>query len=153
MCGPFELSVRPRHVVMHLSGEFDGSSKLVLDSAMLWALQWCSPVCPRVVVDLSDVTSFDTSNVEVLWQTATRLSARDGCLVVAGPCRMVAQALDATGYARAWPVTEEVEDAVAELHGRPRPSSAVPGPTGPPNLTGPLRRLRASLAHLLSHDE
>jgi anti-anti-sigma factor len=67
---------------------------------------------PRVIVDMSKVTSLDSSGIGVLVRSLTQLKQQGGTLKLVGLPQGVAHTLKTTGVLRLFEVFPEVADAM-----------------------------------------
>ncbi|NUR08317.1 MAG: STAS domain-containing protein [Nocardioidaceae bacterium] len=96
-------------VHVRLVGDWDRATNAPLAALLRRAVR---PGVRGLVVDMSGTTFVDCSTLHVLEREALRFSARGGRLVVARPSTLTSRVLDLTGFARTWPVTEDLGRAL-----------------------------------------
>jgi anti-sigma B factor antagonist len=97
--------------LVHACGEIDIATSPRLTEALLVAVDHC----PRVVVDMREVTFVDSTGLNVLVSGFHHARGYEGDLALVGPAGIVRNALHVTGLHRLLAIHDSVEDAVAAI--------------------------------------
>jgi anti-anti-sigma factor len=92
-------------------GEIDIATSPRLFDALLVAVDHC----PRVVVDMSDVTFVDSTGLNVLVSGLHHARGQQGDLALVGPAGIVRNALHVTGLHRLFVIRDSVEEASSAI--------------------------------------
>jgi anti-anti-sigma factor len=111
--GLAHFAVKPNHecAMVQASGEIDIATSPRLSEALLVAVDHC----PRVVVDMREVTFLDSTGLNVLVSGYHHARGRDGDLALVGPAGIVRNALHVTGLHKLLTIRDSVEDAVTAI--------------------------------------
>lgn len=92
-------------------GEIDIATSPRLFDALLVAVDHC----PRVVVDMSEVTFVDSTGLNVLVSGFHHARGQQGDLALVGPVGIVRNALHVTGLHRLFVIRDSVEEASSAI--------------------------------------
>ena len=110
------------HVVVSLSGELDVFNAAAMTAQIEAAVP---PAAHGVVIDLTDVGFLDSTAIRKLFALASRLSERRQRVAVVSPHgSSVLRTLELVEFARAAPMHDTLEDALARLDTATRPDPA-----------------------------
>jgi anti-anti-sigma factor len=119
MNGTFEMQDRDGVPVARLSGEVDISRAAAIRLDLLRAL---SNLHHGLVVDLREVTYLDSAGVNVLFEVAERLAARQQALATVIPENALIQRVaDLVNLGSATEIHQNLDDAVAAIRALTRP--------------------------------
>ena len=107
----FAVTSADECALVRARGEIDIATSPRLSEALLVAVDYC----PRVVVDMREVTFVDSTGLNVLVSGFHHAHGRQGDLALVGPTGIVRNALTVTGLHRLLRICDSVEDAVATL--------------------------------------
>lgn len=106
---------RHRHgtqVIVSLSGEVDADNVTRMRRGLDEAVAARSPECPRLVVDLSDLTFIDTTGLGALVRLRAHVTDGDNALALVAPDGQVLRRLRRTNLAPLFSIYETLSQAL-----------------------------------------
>jgi anti-sigma B factor antagonist len=109
----FVVNPADEYALVQACGEIDIATSPRLFDALLVAVGHC----PRVVVDMREVTFVDSTGLNVLVSGLHHARGQQGDLALVGPAGIVRNALHVTGLHRLFVIRDSVEEASAAVTG------------------------------------
>jgi anti-anti-sigma factor len=107
----FVVNATDERALVQARGEIDIATSPSLFDALLVAVDRC----PRVVVDMTEVTFVDSTGLNVLVSGLHHARGRHGELALVGPTGIVRNALHVTGLHRLFVIRDSVEEASSAI--------------------------------------